>query len=303
MRVFISYRRADSIGHAGRLFDELEGRFGRDHVFMDLSGIDAGENFAEKIASAIASCDALVAVIGDEWLTSGDGSARRLDRPDDFVRTEIAAALERNIPVVPVLVEGARMPSADALPGPLRPLAMRHAHELSDARWSYDVERLVAALEKIAGRPATSAGRRRVALAAGAVTVLVLLGGFLATRGPTAPPPFDLSGEWSADVTYSWGATHHERFSLKADGNEVLGSASFLGVPRGIVRGTFADGRLAFETRTQEVTGDWNNPRDVIHRYRGTVDGDAITFVMQSDGARSDLPIEFTARRMPLPPS
>ena len=303
MRVFISYRRADSIGHAGRLFDDLEARFGRDHVFMDLSGIDAGENFAAKIDTAIQSCDALVAVIGDEWLTCVEGDVRRLDRPDDFVRTEIATALQRNIPVVPVLVEGARMPSADALPVPLRPLAMRHAHELSDARWSYDVERLVQALEKIVGTSHPMGRRRWIAAAAAAVTGLALLGGFLALRPTAGPAASDISGDWTADVTYGWGASHRERFFLKVDGNEVLGTASFLGVPRGIVRGTLDDGRIQFETRTQEVAGDWNNPKDVVHRYRGTIADDGIDFVMQSEGGSSDLPVEFTARRTPLPSS
>lgn len=304
MRLFISYRRADSIGHAGRLFDELVSRFGRDHVFMDLSGIDAGENFADKIATAIQSCDALVAVIGDEWLTSAEGGSRRLDRPDDFVRTEIAAALQRNIPVVPVLVEGARMPPADALPGPLRPLAMRHAHELSDARWSYDVDRLVIALEKIAGGPAASGRRRWIAAGAAiAVATIVAVGGFLAMRAPVEPAAPEVSGEWRADVTYGWGATHRERFALKVDGTAISGTASFLGVPRGIVRGTFESGRISFETRTQEVLGDWDNPKDVVHRYRGTIAEDAIEFVMQSEGGSSDLPVEFTARRSSLPPS
>lgn len=310
MRVFISYRRADSIGHAGRLFDDLEARFGRGHVFMDLSGIDAGENFAEKIDTAIESCDALVAVIGDEWLTCADAGRRRLDQPEDLVRREVAAALQRNIPVVPVLVEGAGMPSAEDLPGPLRPMALRQAHELSDARWSYDVGRLVEALERIARRSDPSGRRRWIAAAVAVATGLALLGGYLAMRETAAPAAEGVSGdaaagvagEWIADVTYSWGATHRERFSLKIDGGDVLGTASFLGVPRGIVRGTFADGRLAFETRTQEVVGDWNNPRDIVHRYRGTPAGEAIGFVMQSEGGSSDRPVEFTARRE-LPPS
>jgi hypothetical protein len=304
MRLFISYRRADSIGHAGRLFDELVARFGRDHVFMDLSGIDAGEHFADKIDTAIQSCDALVAVIGDEWLTSAEGGSRRLDRPDDFVRTEIAAALQRNIPVVPVLVEGARMPSVEELPGPLRPLAMRHAHELSDARWSYDVDRLVMALEKIAGKTAVSGRRRWIAAGATmAVVTVIAVVGFFAMRTPPDPVLPDVSGEWSADVTYSWGATHRERFALKVDGTDIIGTASFLGVPRGIVRGTIERDRISFETRTQEVLEDWNNPKDIVHRYRGTIGDDDIGFVMQSEGGRSDLPIEFTARRSGLPPS
>src|SRR5688572_3433982 len=118
MKIFISYRRADSMGHAGRLFDALQEHFGRDNVFMDLSGIDSGADFAAVIQQAIGSCDALVAVIGDQWLTCADGTGRRLDSPDDFVRREVAAALDRGVPVVPVLVERTAMPAADTLPEP-----------------------------------------------------------------------------------------------------------------------------------------------------------------------------------------
>jgi hypothetical protein len=298
MRIFISYRRADSIGHAGRLYDELQSRFGRDNVFMDLSGIDAGENFPQKIDSAIRTCDALVAVIGDEWLSVVDDGVRRLDRGDDFVRIEIAAALERGIPVVPVLVEGATMPAAQALPDPLKPLATRNALELSDARWSFDVDRLAAALEKLAGRSAP-VSRRRMVIGA-AVAVLAIAAGVVAIGVfNSGDAPLEVAGEWQAEVTYSWGAKYNERFSLKLAGDEILGTASFLGVPRGIVGGTVEGRNVAFETRTQEILGDADNPRDVVHRYRGTIGSDGIAFVMQTAGSTSDVPVEFVAKRSP----
>jgi hypothetical protein len=297
MRIFISYRRADSIGHAGRLFDDLQARFGRDNVFMDLTGIDAGENFVDKLDSAVQSCDALVAVIGDEWLSSVEDGTRRLDRPDDFVRAEIAAALARGIPVVPVLVEGATMPSAKVLPGPLQALAVRNAHELSDARWSYDIDRLGDALEKLA--PSRPWYQRPWVQFAAAVAIAALAAAVFLI--PTAPEPAavpSIAGEWSADVTYGWGAKYRERFSLRVADNEIIGTASFLGVARGIVSGTVNDSRITFETRTQEVLGDWNNPREVVHRYRGQVSGDQIAFTMQSEGASSDVPVDFTATRV-----
>jgi lipoprotein NlpI len=473
MRIFISYRRGDSSGHAGRLFDALQARFGHDHVFMDVSGIDSGENFVEAIDKAIRSCDALVAVIGDEWLTCTVGSIRRLDSPDDFVRTEIATALERGIPVVPVLVEQTSMPSAASLPDPLKPLATRNAHELTDARWSYDVARLIAALEKLGGKPGVHERRKWIAAAAALIVVVALgilsyrllrddggevdaatyaargtqllsdgqydeaildfdralaiepragtyynrglahfskndvdkaladwnqaialdprdarahrqRGGAYFTKGdfnlavadfnraielepkepkayynrglvftargeeakaaadfttvvtlgsdPAAttdaqarlaelPPPLamspaaggtittttapasgapaaprvNLAGEWVADVKYSWGDTHPERFSFKVDGADVLGTASFLRVRRGILDGTLTGNRVAFRTETQEILG--NETRNVTHRYRGTISGDEIAFYMQSDGASSSEPVEFTARR------
>jgi hypothetical protein len=298
MRIFISYRRADAIGHAGRLHDELQARFGRDRVFMDLSGIQAGEDFVSRIDAAIRACDALVVVIGDEWLSSVQAGTRRLDRPDDLVRAEVSSALQRGIPVVPVLVEGARMPAADDLPEPLKPLATRHAQELSDARWSYDIEQLVRALEKIGG--ASRQWRHWIAAAA-MIGLIAVLGVWLLTRG-AEDRAAAVTGEWNAEVTYSWGAKYRELFSLEVDGLEITGTASFLGVPRGIVRGALTEKGLAFETTTQEVLGDWNNPRDVVHRYRGAFAEDGtIAFTMQSEGGSSSLPIEFTAHRSTLP--
>ena len=150
-RIFISYRREDSAGHAGRLFDRLGRHFGAANVFMDVSGsIEPGVDFVEAIDQAVGSCSALILVIGDEWLSCADAQGRRrLDDPDDFIRLETATALERNIRVMPVLVQGAKMPGAEDLPENLRGLARRQAIELSDTRWDFDVEKLVAALRKV----------------------------------------------------------------------------------------------------------------------------------------------------------
>src|SRR5207247_2365741 len=105
------YRREDASGHAGRLYDVLAAAFGADQVFIDVDTIEPGVDFVERIETSVASVDALVAVIGRDWLTAADAEGRRrLDNPEDFVRLEIASALSRNIRVIPVLVEGARMP-------------------------------------------------------------------------------------------------------------------------------------------------------------------------------------------------
>jgi hypothetical protein len=107
-RIFISYRREDSSGWAGRLYDRLSQRFGGDNVFMDIDTIDPGLDFVEVIQQAVGSCDVLVALIGRHWLTSTDEQGqRRLENPEDFVRLEITAALERNIRVIPALLQGA----------------------------------------------------------------------------------------------------------------------------------------------------------------------------------------------------
>jgi hypothetical protein len=317
MRVFISYRRADTAGHAGRLYDALADHFGRDNVFMDLNAIDSGQNFVEAIDAAVRSCDALLAIIGDEWLTSAEQGGRRLDQAGDFVRSEIAAALARAIPVFPVLVEGTSMPAAEALPDVLKPLAKRQAHELSDRRWSYDVESLIGAIEKLGGRQRAGTSRRaRLALAA-AVVVLAVVGSMWAPRvlrnlggdavdgdaargaaATAAPPPaVAVSGDWTADVTYSWGDTHPERFTLRQDGTEVFGTASYLRVRRGILDGTINGNVVQFRTQTEMMLGSETRP--VTHRYRGRVAGDTIAFTLQSESAGSSESIEFTASRQP----
>ena len=147
-RIFINYRRDDAAGDAGRLYDALIARFGTGPVFMDIDTIQPGADFAEVINQAVGSCDVLVTVIGKNWLSlAGASGGRRLDDQQDLVRLEIQSALEHKIRVVPALVQGAHMPRADQLPGSLVKLAGKNAFEISYARWQYDVERLIAALE------------------------------------------------------------------------------------------------------------------------------------------------------------
>src|SRR5262245_25231725 len=157
--IFISYRRDDSSGHAGRLFDRLAQRFGPDSVFMDVTDIAPGEDFTRVIEDSVGSAELLVALIGPQWLSAADGAgARRLDDPADFVRREIAAGLHRDTVVIPVLVRGARMPREDQLPDELRPLARRQAVELSDNRWESDLAEFERALDKRLGKPARVTG-------------------------------------------------------------------------------------------------------------------------------------------------
>jgi hypothetical protein len=114
--VFISYRRQESSGLAGRLFDRLAARFGEDRVFMDIDRIELGVDFAEVIAQEVSTCAVLLAVIGPHWLDAADAAGRRrLEDPDDIVRLEIQAALDRDIRVIPILVDGATMPRPQQL--------------------------------------------------------------------------------------------------------------------------------------------------------------------------------------------
>ena len=147
--IFINYRREDSAGHAGRLFDALSSHFaGR--LFMDVDTLDPGVDFVEAIEQAVGSCEVLIVVIGREWLTVEDKAGRRrLDDPGDFVRLEVESALARKIRVIPVLVQDAPMPRAEELPASLAKLARRNAIELSDARWAYDADRLARTIQEI----------------------------------------------------------------------------------------------------------------------------------------------------------
>jgi hypothetical protein len=151
--IFINYRRDDSAGQAGRLYDALSQRFGEDHVFMDVDAIDPGEDFAEVVQQKVGSCDVLIALIGRSWVTTTDREGRRrLAKPNDWVRLEIQTALERkDTHVIPALVQGVEMPSADELPEPLRKLSHRRAVELRHRRWGDDAGRLIKYLEDLAG--------------------------------------------------------------------------------------------------------------------------------------------------------
>jgi hypothetical protein len=145
-RIFISYRREETAYSAGWLFDRLADHFGG-QVFKDVDSIEPGDDWVDVITRVVGSCDVLLALIGDRWLTITDEDGRpRLDDPDDFVRLEIEAALTRNVRVIPILVAGAKMPRAAELPPSLAKLARRQALVLSPA--NFDTSRLLRVLDK-----------------------------------------------------------------------------------------------------------------------------------------------------------
>ena len=172
-RIFISYRREETAYPAGWLFDRLGERFGAEQVFKDVDSIDPGDDYVQRITTAVGACDVLLALIGDEWLTiTDDDGRRRLENSDDFVRVEIEAALARGVRVVPVLVDGATMPDAAELPPSLAALARRQALELSPNRFEFDTDRLLDVLDKAypkEGPAAVSGVRRRDGAASRAV--------------------------------------------------------------------------------------------------------------------------------------
>jgi hypothetical protein len=157
--VFINYRRSDTEGEAGRLFDDLTARFSDESVFMDVAAIEPGRDFRKAIDRSVATCSVLLAVIGPQWLEArGPAGESRLHDPNDFVRIELASALRRDIPVIPVLVRAAKMPRPDQLPEDLRELAYRNAVELTHARWKMDVQVLLQALRPyLAPQPGSEA--------------------------------------------------------------------------------------------------------------------------------------------------
>src|SRR6267154_4326512 len=139
-KVFISYRRDDSAGSAGRVHDRLEREFGSGLLFMDVDSISLGVNFVKILRDEVAKCDVLLAVIGPNWLNATDEDGhRRLDNPRDFVRIEIAAALQRDIPVIPILLDGARVPKSIELPEDLSDLPMRNGLEIRHASFHSDM--------------------------------------------------------------------------------------------------------------------------------------------------------------------
>ena len=145
--IFISYRRSDSEGEAGRLADDLSRRFGEAAVFMDVDTIRPGRDFRKAIDESIRSCNVLLALVGPDWTGAADAAGHlRLFDDSDYVRLEIASALKRDIAVIPVMVRGAHMPTAELLPDDLSDFAYRNGVELTHARWRSDVQVLMGAL-------------------------------------------------------------------------------------------------------------------------------------------------------------
>jgi hypothetical protein len=146
-RIFISYRRQETAWPARELYDVLVKHFPAEEVFKDVDNIDPGDDFVERVAAAVGSCDVLLVLIGPQWLTISDENGhRRLDNPEDYVRLEIETALTRNIRVIPILVDEARIPRANELPATLAPLVRRNAVEINPI--TFDTKRLIATVRK-----------------------------------------------------------------------------------------------------------------------------------------------------------
>jgi hypothetical protein len=326
-QVFISYRRDDTAGYARAICDELATHVGADRVFIDVDDIQPGQPFVQVIQREVGAAKVLLVLIGRRWRGEREGAPPRIEDTTDLVRREVAAGLASTARVIPVLIDGAAMPTEAQLPTDLRALAGRNALAIDNARYADDMNRLLAAVREALGEPAelakapspTGSGRtaRWVAVAllvAAVLAVADMTGPWLwgkkgnstadalavASEQPAAQALAtrpDINGMWRAQVSYDWpGAQYVERFDLRGDASELHGTASFLGVPRGLLEGHIDAGELRFVTRTSEVAD--GTSRELVHRYRGRVVGGEIRFVMQTEGGSSSHgPVEFVARR------
>jgi hypothetical protein len=201
--IFISYRRDDSQGDSGRLDDHLRRRYGERLVFRDVRDSPPGVSFPDHLRYRVTSCRVAIVVIGLKWLPLLEA---RLNRSDDWLRFEIATALQSSdVRVLPVLVQGATMPREEDLPYDLRELSTITAHELSDSRWNYDFGVLVALLDPLVRSNARSVWRRTAWLGALGVAVLLAAAviGRLAVVGLTRVSVSNVNGQSTASAQQS----------------------------------------------------------------------------------------------------
>lgn len=271
-RLFISYRRADSGGHTGRIRDRLRQRYGPKGVFQDVDTIEAGEDFIQAIEQGLDQCDVQLVVIGPDWLTIADGSgARRLDNPSDPLVVEIATGLNRpDLRVIPVLVGGARMPRADELPPNLSDLAVRNAVELRDSRWEDDLDQLV---DQIGGRPYRVGGLPVLAWVALALGTLVI--GGAALLWPSGPDLMDgqfriAVGQFTAD---------DERLNDQAD---QLSDTVFRGLDSELAE--LNNQGFDFQVREPDRTGPIRNAEEAA-QVADDIDADVVVYAtLTADG-------------------
>jgi len=303
-KIYLSFRRMDAVAYAGRLFDHLSRHFGPDSVFMDIGSIASGQDFAQVIESALNACDVVLVLIGKNWASCTDqDDHRRLDDPNDWVRIEVAAALHRNILVVPVLVDGARIPDPTSLPEELRPLCRRHACELTDPRWAFDVGELVKDLERN-GRPPNRLKLPRVKdkrllwLAGGALLLLGMALFWLVTSTPNtiptsllpkqAPQASTGSEVQAGHLTYKLLKADLSQYSVGSDGKPLkwalrcsIRITDVMGLSAMVNEGNFRLLVDGVELPPQNQIGHWLYGKE-------TVDADAL-FIIPADVERVEL--------------
>lgn len=232
-RIFISYRRSDAQAQANGLYDGLRNRLPEASVFMDIDDIPPGVDFERHIREEIEACDQILVLIGDDWLDCRVGSeVRRIDEPGDFVRLEIENGLAApRAVVIPVLVEGAHMPSQAELPDSIRDLARLNAFELNDTRWRSDLEKLSDLLARSERHQRAQAerqyGPRATGPEANAPTLMPLYepppaAAEVAPPPRVAPPAPAFSGPTTPTVTVMSGA------QIRGTGNQSRWNAALV---------------------------------------------------------------------------
>ena len=283
---------------------------------MDVDDIPPGADFAAHIGATVDSCDAMIVVIGNEWLTArnADGHLRMSD-PQDFVALEVSLALQQESMVIPVLVGGANMPKAVELRSDLKALAKRNAVILSDHEFQRDVDLLVQALKLIPGlgkkvvkdsstRKVEMRQRLRrqlvweVPLTIFLVSVAIWWQWRRDSEVPVSAQSFGIAaktaaaiaGTWSGHVTYPWGAKYTEQFFFQPEGDSVFGTAMFLQSKRGIENGKVVGDTISFQVRFEETNNGTTRTR--WNRYEGKLAGAEIRLRILDDIGNP--PVEIT---------
>jgi len=187
-KIFINYRREDTSGYAGRLFDSLAEEFGEENIFIDVTKIDTGKDYTEVITNALDLSSYFLILIGNTWLDCKDASGnRRLDNPEDFVRKEIRLAIEKKTTIIPVLLEDARMPSTEKLPEDIRDICKWQAIEVTDSRWKFDIDKLIKSINL--KKRAFAFNRKYIAAVALVLAVALIIGIWKFRSGDTVSHP------------------------------------------------------------------------------------------------------------------
>jgi hypothetical protein len=189
-RITLSYRREDSMDITGRIFDRLTSRYGRETVFRDIDNIPPGRDFREHIRSSIEGSDVLMVVVGPHWLGSARHGQPRVRSETDYVRVEVEAALEKHIPVVPLLVGGADMPEPNQLPDSIREFAYRNAVQIDSGRdFDHHMNGLIRATDDLLGAKPTLASMSPAAAVPGSIGGRVSDGGSETRSATTGRAP------------------------------------------------------------------------------------------------------------------
>lgn len=174
--IFINYRRSDSRGTTFALREKLLKHFKENELFLDIEGLGGGEDFVNALAKTVSLADVMVVIIGPQWLDARDAEGNpRLHQPDDFVRIEIASAIAQEKKILPVLLEGAQMPSAEDLPNDMKDLSRRNAVELRLNRIEDDAREIAKTLKELVPDKNVSQ-KKMVRTAAGAAAAALICG-------------------------------------------------------------------------------------------------------------------------------